>query len=314
MNRRSRPTGGHPPSARVALESAVTGGTPFRAASALEHRIVTRHGLSTRYRALLPGVYISNDASPTAADHIRAAALWAPAGSVIGGWAAARLHGERWYSERRCADSVDLYSARALRAPKGVRVRILRRPLAPDDLARADDIATTAPGRTAVDVGRWTTGLDRRICAIDSVCNAARIGLGDVSAAAGRMSGQHGVADVLHLLAECDPRADSPRESLLRLTIHRSDLPRPVSQLRIRNEYGAVVATADLGYEREKVAIFYDGAHHGRPDQWKFDAGVNAELTDLGWEVLRVVSQMTPATVLHRIARALARGSQRNGL
>lgn len=175
-------------------------------------------------------------------------------------------------------------------------------------------LTVTTAARAAVDVARWTRGRDLRVCAVDSVCNASKTTLPEVAAAANRMTGQHGIKSVLAMLPDCDPGADSPQESMLRLSIERSDLPKPVSQLAIHNEYGQKVATADLAYEREKVAIFYDGAGHGRSDQWRFDAEVNAELADLGWEVVRVVSGVAPAVVLHRIARALERGRRRHHL
>ncbi|MCT1885742.1 hypothetical protein M3C36_11195 [Dietzia cinnamea] len=290
-----------------AFDSAITGGKPFRAKAALECGVLTRHALSTRFRLVHPGVYIAADAQPDTRDLIRAVHLWAPPDAVIAGWGAAKLHREKWYADRRCAVAVDLYSPRRLRSTPGVRVHVTARmPKAPD-LSVVDGMIATSPARTAVDVGRWTRGVDERICAIDAVCNGSRTGLDAVAGAAGRMVGQHGVKTVINLLASCDIGADSPQETMVRLWLERSDLPAPATQVVIVNRYGQKIATADLAYEKVKVAVFYDGEVHRSAEQSLFDDHVDAELRDMGWEVIRVVAGMLPKVVVNRIERAYDR-------
>jgi hypothetical protein len=290
-----------------AFESAVAGGKPFRGKAALECGIVSRHALSSRFRLLLPGVYIAAEAQPGTRDRIRAVSLWAPSDTVLAGWAAAKLHKEKWYSDRRCAVAVDLYSPRPLRPTPGIRVHRSGRMPPPGDQSVVDGFTVTGAARTAVDVGRWTRGRDERICAIDAVCNGSGTGLDEVADAAGRMVGQHGVKSVLGLLAHCDAGADSPQETMVRLWLERSHLPKPATQLAIHNRYEQKVATADLAFEREKVAVFYDGEVHRRPEQALFDDHVDAELRDMGWEVVRVVAGMLPRVVVDWIARAYER-------
>ncbi|WP_299021971.1 hypothetical protein [uncultured Dietzia sp.] len=298
---------------RDALAAAVHAGRPFAARDALDCRVLTRHGLASRFRVLHPGVYIANHARPTTRDRVDAAALWAPADAVLAGWAVAHLHGEKWFSDRECARAIDVYSQRPLRATPGIRVRRTSREVPGVDLRRVAGIPVTSPARAAVDIARWTRGADERVCAVDSVCNSSRTGLDLLAAAAGRMVGQHGVKAATALLPLCDPLADSPQESLLRLSIARSDLPTPTSQLEIYNEYRQKVATADLGYQREMVAIFYDGRHHGRDEQWTYDLQVTAILTDMGWQVVRVARGMSPGIVIHHIRAALERSRLRLG-
>lgn len=298
---------------RDALAAAVHAGRPFAARDALDRRVLSRHGLATRFTALHPGVYIASYARPTVADRIDAAALWAPADAVLAGWAVAHLHGEKWYSPRECARVIDVHSPRPLRATPGIRVRRTSRAVPEADLRGIAGIRTTCAARAAVDIARWTRGADAKVCAVDSVCNSSGIGLDDVAAAAGRMVGQHGVKSAATLLRLCDPLAQSPQESLLRLSVARSDLPTPTSQLEIYNEYQQKVATADLGYEREMVAIFYDGRHHGREEQWTYDLQVTAILTDMGWQVVRVATGMTPGIVIRHIRAALERSRRHLG-
>lgn len=295
------------------LAAAVHAGRPFAAGEALRRGVLTRHGLSSGYTALHPGVYIANHARPSVRDHIAAAALWAPADAVLAGWAVAHLYGERWYSSRKCARAIDLFSQRPLRPTPGIRVHRTSRAVPEVDRRRFAGIPTTSPARAAVDIARWTRGADEKVCAVDSVCNASGASLDDLAAVAGRMVGQHGIKTTGRILGLCDPLAQSPQESLLRLSVARSDLPTPTSQLEIYNEYHQKVATADLGYLREMVAIFYDGRHHGRAEQWTYDLQVTAILTDMGWQVVRVATGMTSGIVLQHIRAALERSRRQLG-
>ncbi len=306
--------GARPPAVDLdVFASAIEAGRPFVARAALEHKLVTRHALSKRFRMLHPGVYVAGDAVLGTRDRIRAAGLWAPADATIAGWAAAHLFGEQWYSHRYCARTVDVYSPRSLRPTDGVRVHATARTIPSIDLRKLGGLTTTGPARAAVDAARWMPAGDSRICAVDSICNSSKITLADVADAAGRMAGQHGVGDVTALLPNCDPEAQSPQESELRLRIARSELPVPKSQVQIFNEYGQKVATADLAYEEEKVAIFYDGRWHSREEQWLFDIHVNASLADLGWEVVRIARGMLAGTGLEHIVRALERSRRKHG-
>lgn len=290
-----------------AFAAAITAGRPFVAKAALDHKIISRHALTTRFRALHPGVYIAGHAHPGIRDRIRAAGLWAPQDATLAGWAAAHLFGEQWYSTRHCARVIDLISSRPLRPTAGIRVHRTTRILPAVDQVMLGGLAVTRPARAAVDVARWTRGRDRKICAIDSICNSTKTTLDDIEAAAGRMAGQHGVREVTALLPQCDPEAQSPQETETRLRIARSDLPTPTSQVVILNEYGQKVATADLAYEAEMVAIFYDGRGHSREAQWLYDVQINAELADLGWEVVRLAKGMLAGSAVHHIERALER-------
>lgn len=294
-----------------AFAAAVAAGRPFIAKAALEHEIISRYALKTRFHALHPGVYIADHARPHIRDRIRAAGLWAPSDATIAGWAAANLFGEEWYSDRYCARVVDLFSPRPLRPAHGVRVHVTTRAVPSVDRRKLGGLMLTSSARAAVDVARWTRGHDLKICAVDSICNSSKATLTDVAETAGRMTGQHGVREVTALLPKCDPQAQSPQETETRLRISRSDLPTPTSQLVIVNEYGQKVATADLGYEAEKVAIFYDGRGHSREAQWLYDVQVNAELADLGWEVVRLATGMLAGSAVHHIERALERSRRK---
>ncbi len=159
-------------------------------------------------------------------------------------------------------------------------------------------------------MARWEDDDDTAIAKIDAVCNRTGMTVSDVSALAAQLRGVNGLPRVRTLLRSCDGRADSPPETRLRLLLCRSDLPDPTPQLEIRNEFGAKVAVADLGYEREKLAIFYDSELHRRREIWEFDAWANSELAELGWQNLRVTAPMmrSPVALIRKVGAALERG------
>lgn len=189
------------------LLDAVRDGRPFAASEALQAGLVTRYALRSRFRMLVPGVYCARGSQLTKWDRIRAVGMWSPADAVISGWAAAYLHGERWFSRDASRSVIDVYTAVEPRMPPGVRERRLRHPIQPEDICEIGGLRVTAPARTAVDVARWTHRADSSICMVDSVCQATRTSVEAVAGAAARMRGQHGVRRVIRLLDSCDASA-----------------------------------------------------------------------------------------------------------
>ncbi|MCT2120445.1 endonuclease domain-containing protein [Dietzia cinnamea] len=283
---------------------------PFLGSRARAAREVSEFRLSSSYRRLFPDVYAEKSAPLEPLTLVRGAVLWAPGGSVVCGLAAALLHGERWYAPEAVPRKVEIYAVGTPKPPSGIRVRRLRRPIAPDQLAIRDGLAVTTPARTAIDIARWEDDDERAIAKIDAVCNRSQTPVSEVRALASELSGLHGLQRVRGLLSDCDHRADSPRETRLRLVLTRSHLPDPIPQVTIYNEYGAKVTVADFAYPEARVAIFYDGKVHRRKSTWEHDARVNAELAELGWQVIRVTAQMLrgPRTLIRQIEAALARG------
>lgn len=296
----------------ASLADAVSTGKPFAGAEALATGLVTRYALRARFRAIFPGVYVAKSEPLSHWDVIRAVGIWAPSDAIIGGWAAAYLHGETSYSRDKVLGGVDVFTAAEPRPPRGIRKRTLRRPVPGEDICEIGGLRVTAPARTAVDTARWIRGGDLRICVIDSLCFTTRTPLDAVSAAAGRMRGLHGASTIARLLESCDCGAQSPQETLLRLRIERSPLPQPTSQLKIFEPTGELITIADLAYAADKVAIFYDGRHHGDQDQWRRDLRITARLTDLGWQVVRIVKDMKPDEAMRHITNAYTRARSRS--
>lgn len=283
---------------------------PFLGSAALASGRLSEHHLRTAYHRVFPDVYVSAPVPVDPTTLVRAAALWAPPGSTVCGMAAAHLHGERWYAPESVTRQVEIYALGTPHTPGGVRLRRLRHPLPANQLATRHGVEVTAVDRTAIDVARWDGNDERAIAKVDALCNRTGTDVSEVRALAARLSGIRGLPRVRGLLDHCDRRADSPPETRLRLMLLRSEIPDPEVQVTIHNEFGVIVTTADFGYSREKVAIFYDGRVHSSRSTWERDSRINAELAELGWQVVRITAQMlrNPAVVLRQIRSTLVRG------
>ncbi|MGW8590912.1 hypothetical protein ACWGLC_04295 [Dietzia sp. NPDC055877] len=283
---------------------------PFLGSDAIAAGRLSPYQLRTRYRRLFPDVYVVSSCVVTPEILVRAAALWAPEGSVLGGAGAALLHHERWYAPESVTKTTDIYCPGTPRRVPGVRLRRWSRAFPKGHLVEKEGVRFTSAARTAVDVGRWEDDDDIAIAKIDAVCNRGGITVNALGQTIDQMSGLHGVNRIRSLLRWCDERADSPPETRLRLMLIRAGLPTPTPQLVIRNEYGEKIAKADLGYEKQKVAIFYDSELHREKGNWEFDAWANAQMAELGWERFRVTAQMmrSPGMLTRQIGSAVMRG------
>ena len=84
-------------------------------------------------------------------------------------------------------------------------------------------------------------------------------------------------------------------------------LPRPETQIPV-NDGWRLVGVLDMGWERYKVGVEYDGEHHRTDrrqyarDQWRL-----RRLDELGWIVVRVIVGDKPEDVVRRVRAALGR-------
>jgi len=84
---------------------------------------------------------------------------------------------------------------------------------------------------------------------------------------------------------------DSIPETDLRLLLVRAGLPTPIVNLGITDDWGQVIYILDLAYEKQKVAIEYDGAYHvGNRQQMQQDAARRRALEDQGWRIITITS------------------------
>lgn len=118
--------------------------------------------------------------------------------------------------------------------------------------------------------------------------------------------GWRGVRLVPEVVGLCEPAAESPMESRLRMLLALNGFPKPEVQFPVRVD-GATYRI-DLAYPDEMLAIEYDGASHR--DRWPEDLRRQNQLEDLGWQFRRYTSDTyynTPNQILTQIGRALRR-------
>jgi hypothetical protein len=108
------------------------------------------------------------------------------------------------------------------------------------------------------------------------------------------------------VLGATDVGAESPPETLLRLVV--ADLaPGLRTQIPVFRDSGALLTTADMGWEKRRVFLFYDGAHHQLGAQRDHDSEVLAQLQRHGGQVFRITAgQLADADGVAQLRDAVA--------
>lgn len=106
---------------------------------------------------------------------------------------------------------------------------------------------------------------------------------------------------------------DSAKETEVRLLPRRHGLPEPAVNVPMFDEVGRWIQDPDMSYEREKVAIQYDGAHHSSAVQRRSDIFRDENAREEGWWVvvltqadLDVPAPDTEPRAVTRVRKALA--------
>jgi very-short-patch-repair endonuclease len=204
--------------------------------------------------------------------------------AVLSGPSAAWALGVR---QARSDDPVEitLPPARRLRSRRGLRIR-------GDLLLPGETVATpfglaTSPARTAFDLSRRDRP-DRALGWVDAVLRETGAGVPELQQLIAAHPGSRGVRQARTLVALADPRAESPRESMLRWMLLNAGLPAPTPQLVVHDLRGRFVARLDLGWEAVKVGAEYDGSHHRERTQHSRDLARHNTLRALGWAVIQI--------------------------
>ena len=179
-------------------------GEPFIGSEALRAAQITPYALRSRYRAVLPDVYLPTDAEITAITRAHAAWLWTHRHGVVAGQSAAALHGARWVDARRPAEVH--WGNR--RPPRGLRVWSGR--VAHDEIELVDGIAVTTPARTALDIAcRYPLG--PAVAAIDALARATHLKIADVELLAERYGVDAAFGAPAQLSTSSTPGPSRPR-------------------------------------------------------------------------------------------------------
>jgi REase_MTES_1575 len=275
---------------------------PFRGTDALAARLVTPHRLRTDFGAVHRNVYVPRGQKLTPVTRAVAAWLWSGRTATLAGLSAAALHRTAWIDDWLPAE----LNRRSRDKVRGIIVH--SDTLDDDETSVCDGIRLTTPARTAFDLGR-RKGMIAAVIRLDALMHATGLKVANVELLAERHRGARGVVQLRRALLMADGGAESPYETKTRLVLVGSGLPRPQTQIEVLNEWGAVLARIDMGWEQWKVGVEFDGAQHWTdPAQRTRDIDRLAELEARGWTIIRVSADMLrrrPHIVVTRVRRAL---------
>ncbi len=272
----------------------------FRGSEALRQGKVTRYQLRTDFRPIYPDTYVPRCAAPSLRTRSVAAWLWSGRRGALAGLAAAALHGSSWIDDDEPVEMV----WRNPHPPAGVVTRGPR--LDGGELARVAGLPVTTPARTAFDLARQRpTG--EAVARLDALQRATSFSIEEVQLLVKRHPGARGLRRLRSVLSLVDAGAASPKETWLRLLLINAGLPVPTTQIPVQENWRCI-GVLDMGWEKYKVAVEYDGDHHRSDrrqyarDQWRL-----RKLEQLGWIIVRVIAEDKPDDVVRRVREALHR-------
>jgi hypothetical protein len=275
---------------------------PFRGTEALAAGIVTPHRLRTDFEAVHRNVYIPRGQKLTPVTRAVAAWLWSGRTATVAGLSAAALHRAAWIDNWLPAE-LNRHSRDKARG-----IVLHSDTLDDEETSVCDGIRLTTPARTAFDLGR-RKGPTTAVIRLDALMHATGLKVADVELLAERHRGVRGLVQLRQVLLMADGGAESPYETKTRLVLVGSGLPRPQTRIEVLNEWGAVLARIDIGWEEWKVGVEFDGAQHWTdPAQRTWDIDRLAELETRGWTIIRVSADLLrqrPHVVVERVRRAL---------
>ena len=277
----------------------MTSDEPFLGSEAVASGTLRRDQLRSRFRAVLPDVYVRRDEQLTLREHAVAAWLWSHRQGVLAGQTAAAWHGSKLVDEQQ---PVELIWSNA-RPPRGVRTYDMK--LRPEEFSVFVSVPVTTPPRTVFDIGRLEP-IGVAIAQMDALMRATGVKVHEVHELADRHPGARGLRQLEAALDLVDTGSQSPKETWLRLVLIRAGLPRPTTQISVMTAAGTPMYYLDMGWEHLMVAVEYDGEHH-RLDRWQYTRDIRRReaLDRLGWIVIRVIAADRPADVIGRVRDAL---------
>lgn len=273
---------------------------PFIGSEAVASGALTRHALRRGFVALHQDVYIGRHTSISPVVRAKASWLRSHRRGILAGFSASALHGSRWIDPGRPATIIDTNR----RPTRGIRA--WADAIEDDEIGRIAGVRVTTPARTALDLAcRYPE--DVAVVAVDALARATGLKMSEVAPLLDRYRGRRGIRNARAVLDLVDPGAESPQETRVRLLLIRAGFPRPQTQIPVFNEYGALVAELDMGWEDIKLAVEYEGDHHRTPRVFANDIRRCDDVSELGWINIRVTSRDTDADIIRRVAAARIR-------
>ncbi|MBI5160410.1 MAG: DUF559 domain-containing protein [Micrococcales bacterium] len=190
------------------------------------------------------------------------------------------------------------------RAPRGAGVVGHKYMIDPSELTKLQGLVITTAARTWCDLAADLV-LPDLVAAGDWVVRSG-VPVDQIAALADRHPGQRGRRRRLEAVPLLDGRAESRKETHLRVLLIRAGLTAFVPNVE-------VVASGyryrlDLAWAAKRIALEYQGGYHHDPTQWQRDMTRRSRLEAAGWTVVFVSSAdlAAPDELVRRIRALIA--------
>lgn len=220
------------------------------------------------WQRLARGVRGWNGLEPDDPDvRIRSVALQQPPGTVLGGWAALRMHGLRDLDGRTGPGACELerilvHVGPSGRTRPGPHVDVDRGELRAHEIEVRDGVQIVTPTVACVAIAR-RYGAEEGLVVADLATGRGLTDAGALQSWADANAGACSVRSVRQVASLVDPAAASMPESRLRYVwVVDAGLPRPLVNPRIRDRAGYLVGKPDLLDPEAALVGEYDGSGH----------------------------------------------------
>ncbi|GAB3118951.1 hypothetical protein [Glaciibacter psychrotolerans] len=160
----------------------------------------------------------------------------------------------------------------------------------PRDVGTCSGLRVTSVPRTWCDLAA-VLDLEDLVAAGDRIIHyknplASRANLAAAIDAHPARRGRALLREALELL---DERADSPPESVIRVTVVCAGIRGFHANYPVRNIRGEIIAWGDLSFPAHRVAFEYQGDYHRtEPGRWRKDLTRKARMASAGWQVIEI--------------------------
>ncbi len=175
-----------------------------------------------------------------------------------------------------------------------------------DECNEIDGFRVTTPARTYTDVA-FRLSIPELVAFGDAMMRKYGTSQRELLATILRRQRYPGRLKARQCVDLLDPRAESPKESELRIMLRGAGLPAPSINPDILDRHGQFLARGDIAFEEYQVLVEYDGAYHAAMRQRAHDASRRALLRENGWIVVEIVGEdmKHPGRVIARVRKAL---------
>ena len=252
-----------------------------------------------RIVSVLPGIYVSTAAEPTALQRALAVMLWRPEAVLTHEVAASR-----WWPELE----IETVRAAVRARTRAAGFSFSERTIPPGQIVRSTLLRYTSPALTALDLC-----LELGPEAIDRVLASRAATLGLLRAALSACPNRSGNKERQKILLDSRDEPWSAAERAAHRLLRRAGIQGWTTNLGIRVE-GALYFL-DIAFGPERVAVEIDGRQfHSESQVFEADRHRQNRIVLAGWTVLRFTWQMltdSPDQVVTDIRRALFRARRR---